>query len=49
MKEPRVFKDYKEMIAYLRHKDVEVKHPAVKVEELKKKKTKKKSSKKEDK
>lgn len=44
MNEPRVFKDYKEMIAFIRHKYVEVEHPAVKVEEVKPKKkaTKKK-------
>lgn len=44
MNEPRVFKDYKEMIAFIRHKYVEVEHPAVKVEDVKPKKkaTKKK-------
>ncbi len=44
----QVFRDVNEMIAHLRHRDVEVKHKAVKVEEVKpKKKTSKK--KKEDK
>lgn len=39
----QVFRDYKEMLAHIRHKDVEIKHRAVKVEEVKpKKKTKKK-------
>lgn len=39
----QVFRDYKEMLAHIRHKDVEIKHKAVKVEEVKpKKKTKKK-------
>lgn len=46
MNEPRVFRDYKEMIAYLRHKDVEIKHKAVKTEDVK---PKKKAKKKEDK
>lgn len=31
----QVFKDYKEMIAHIRHKDVEIKHKAVKVEDIK--------------
>lgn len=48
MAEPKVFKDYKEMIAYIRHKDVNIEHPAVKVEELEKKKAKKKASKKKE-
>lgn len=38
----RTFKDFKEMMAYLRHKAVEVHHKAVKVEEVKKGKPKKK-------
>ena len=38
--EPRVFKDYFEMRAFIRHTTVEVKHKAVKVEEVKPKKKK---------
>ena len=38
----QVFKDNREMLAHVRHKDVEIKHKAVKVEEVKKKKGKKK-------
>ena len=38
--EPRVFKDYFEMLAFLRHKTVEVKHKAVKAEKVKRKKKK---------
>lgn len=42
----QVFKDYFEMLAHLRHKDKEIKHKAVKVEDLKKKgKNKKKKEK----
>ena len=37
----QTFRDFNEMLAHLRHKDVEVKHKAVKVEKVKKK-TKKK-------
>ena len=44
---PRVFKDYFEMLAYIRHKDIEVKHNAVRVEEVKPKKKKKAAKKKE--
>lgn len=45
--EVEVYRDFKEMLAHLRHKDVEVKHKAVKVEDVKPKKKGKK--KKEDK
>lgn len=45
----RTFKDFKEMLAHLRHKDVEVKHKAVKAEEVKPKKKKASKKKKEDK
>lgn len=41
-----VYKNYYEMIAHKRHKDVEVKNKAVKVEDVK---PKKKGKKKEDK
>jgi hypothetical protein len=44
----QTFKSFEEMLAHLRHKDVEVKHKAVKVEEVKPKK-KRKAKKKEDK
>lgn len=44
----QTFKNFNEMLAHLRHKDVEVKHKAVKVEEVKPKK-KRKAKKKEDK
>lgn len=46
----QVFKDYRQMINHLRGKEVEIKHKAIKVEDLKKKKEekpKKKSKKKE--
>lgn len=43
------FKNFKEMLAHLRHEDVEVKHKAVPVEEVKKKKKTPKKKKKEDK
>lgn len=45
----QTFKNFNEMLAHLRHKDVEVKHKAVKVEEVKPKKKAKKKAKKEDK
>ena len=44
----QVFKDYWEMVAHIRHQDVEIKHKAVKAEDVKPKK-KKASKKKEDK
>lgn len=47
--EPVVYKDFREMLAHLRHKDVEVKNKAVKVEDVKPKKKKASKKKKEDK
>lgn len=41
----RVFKDYKEMLAHIRHKEVEIKHKAVKADEIKPKKKRKKKEK----
>lgn len=37
----QVFKDYRQMINHLRGKEVEIKHKAVKVEDIKKKKAEK--------
>lgn len=44
----RTFKDLREMLAYIRHQDVEVRHKAVKAEDVMPKKSKKKGKKKED-
>lgn len=38
----QVFKDNREMLAHIRHKDIEIKHKAVKAEEVKPKKKGKK-------
>ena len=38
----QVFKDNREMLAHIRHKDIEIKHKAVNVEDVKPKKKKKK-------
>lgn len=45
----QVFKDYREMINHIRGNEVEIKHKAVKVEEIKKPKKKTSKKKKEDK
>lgn len=45
----QVFKDYWEMVAHIRHQDVEIKHKAVKAEDVKPKKKKASKKKKEDK
>lgn len=47
--EPRVFRDYFEMLAHIRHKDKKIEHRAVKVEDVKPKKKASKKKKKEDK